>query len=61
MSVVAEASQQQTQKANNAIALLRDAIEKASHDGLYGEVTIRLTMQNGKIGHYERTVKETYK
>ena len=54
-------SQDQEQKAKNAIALLRDAIERAKSDGLFGEITIKVAMQNGKIGHYERTVKETFK
>lgn len=61
MSTAMDAPQEQTQKANNALALLRKAIERAQEDALYGDVTIRVSMQNGKIGHVERTVKETYK
>jgi hypothetical protein len=54
-------TQEQQQKANNAIALLREALDKAREAKLYGEVTIRVNMQNGQIGHYERNVRETYK
>lgn len=54
-------SQEQEQKANNAIALLREAIERAKSDGLFGEITIKIAMQNGKIGHFERTIRETFK
>jgi|LSQX01.1.fsa_nt_gb hypothetical protein len=58
---VCDIDQQQEQKANNAIALLSEAIERARQDRLYGEVTIKIAMQNGKIGHLERTVRETFK
>jgi hypothetical protein len=53
--------QDQSQKAKNAIGLLKSSIEQAQSEELFGEVTITIKFQNGRIGHYERVVRETYK
>lgn len=60
-AVAAQFDQEQTQKANNAIALLKESIVEAQERCLFGEVTITVKFQNGKVGHYERLTKETYK
>jgi uncharacterized protein with FMN-binding domain len=56
-----DADQEQIQKANNAVDLLKAGIIEAMDRGLFGEVTVTVKVQNGRIGHFERLVRETYK
>lgn len=60
MSITTQ-TQEQAQKANHAIELLRTSIGDASNAQLFGEVTITVKFQNGQIGHYEKVTRETYK
>lgn len=64
MSTVREPIEQDTAQARKKaqiLAMLKRMIDEVETEGWYGDFGVSFSAQNGKIGHYEQTIKRTYK
>ena len=60
-SAVENADSVNARKKAQIVNLLRDLIKQVETEHLYGEFGVSFSAQNGQIGHFEETLRKTYK